>query len=227
MMRTTCPFALTVAEILLGADTISQSSPPTKISSDQPDSSSRRRTPSPKSTFLRKIRDPECQLYRHRLRSRCSEKRRTIAIAGGKGHIGDHHNFVNEAWGSFQRLYLNVTDGVTVESCAGPKRISISFRRSTTDTRVPWENAEHNREDTLSRYRWRSGSRDGWDLERGRKFPFRHEEHQTVSSAETRFPGTMASTRFEPASIPSGSSGTGRSRTGNGAGSSRETMPIS
>jgi Carboxypeptidase regulatory-like domain/TonB-dependent Receptor Plug Domain len=29
------------------------------------------------------------------------------------------NNFVNEVWGSFQRLYLNVTDGVTVQSCAG------------------------------------------------------------------------------------------------------------
>jgi hypothetical protein len=28
-------------------------------------------------------------------------------------------NFVNEVFGSFQRLYLNVSDGVTVQSCAG------------------------------------------------------------------------------------------------------------
>jgi len=29
------------------------------------------------------------------------------------------NNFVNEAWGSFQRLYLDVTDGDTVQACAG------------------------------------------------------------------------------------------------------------
>ena len=29
------------------------------------------------------------------------------------------NNFVNEVWGSAQRLFLNVTDGVTVQSCAG------------------------------------------------------------------------------------------------------------
>jgi hypothetical protein len=29
------------------------------------------------------------------------------------------NNFVNEAWGSFQRLYLDVNDGVTVQACAG------------------------------------------------------------------------------------------------------------
>jgi carboxypeptidase family protein/TonB-dependent receptor-like protein len=29
------------------------------------------------------------------------------------------NNFVNEVWGSFQRLYLDVQDGVTVQSCAG------------------------------------------------------------------------------------------------------------
>jgi len=28
------------------------------------------------------------------------------------------NNFVNEAWGSFQRLYLNVTDGNTIQACA-------------------------------------------------------------------------------------------------------------
>ena len=28
-------------------------------------------------------------------------------------------NFVNEVFGSFQRLFLNVSDGVTVQSCAG------------------------------------------------------------------------------------------------------------
>ena len=37
------------------------------------------------------------------------------------------NNFVNEAWTSFQRLYLNVKDGVTVQSCAGDGKTPLNI----------------------------------------------------------------------------------------------------
>ena len=60
------------------------------------------------------------------------------------------NNFVNEAWGSFQRLYLNVTDGVTVESCAGDQITHLNIIPAINNgDPCPVENAQHNREDTL------------------------------------------------------------------------------
>jgi hypothetical protein len=37
------------------------------------------------------------------------------------------NNFVNEVWGSFQRLYLDVNDGVTVQSCAGDGTTALNI----------------------------------------------------------------------------------------------------
>jgi hypothetical protein len=60
-------------------------------------------------------------------------------------------NFVNEATLSFQRLYLNVTDGVTVESCAGdgttPLNIIPAINNGTPCPIVAA--AANNREDRL------------------------------------------------------------------------------
>lgn len=61
------------------------------------------------------------------------------------------NNLVNEVWGSFQRLYLNVTDGVTVQSCAGdgvtPLNILPAINNGVPCPLSPI--AANNREDSL------------------------------------------------------------------------------
>jgi hypothetical protein len=60
-------------------------------------------------------------------------------------------NFVNEVYGSFQRLYLNVNDGVTVQSCAGdgitPLNITPAVNNGDPCPLSPA--ASGNREDSL------------------------------------------------------------------------------
>ena len=61
------------------------------------------------------------------------------------------NNFVNEAWGSFQRLYLNVTDGNTIQSCAGDGITPLNITPAINDgTPCPLSAAAAgNREDSL------------------------------------------------------------------------------
>jgi carboxypeptidase family protein len=68
------------------------------------------------------------------------------------------NSFVNEAWGSFQRLYLDVNDGVTVQSCAGdlttPLNIVPAINNADPgapagETCVLSGDAKGNREDSL------------------------------------------------------------------------------
>ncbi|HKV05876.1 MAG TPA: TonB-dependent receptor [Candidatus Acidoferrales bacterium] len=60
-------------------------------------------------------------------------------------------NFVNEVWGSFQRLYLNVTDGVTVQSCAGDGTTTLNILPAINNgVPCPLSSvAANNREDSL------------------------------------------------------------------------------
>ena len=61
------------------------------------------------------------------------------------------NNFVNEVWGSFQRLYLNVSDGVTVQSCAGDGTTTLNILPAINNG-VPCplsDIAANNREDSL------------------------------------------------------------------------------
>jgi Carboxypeptidase regulatory-like domain/TonB-dependent Receptor Plug Domain len=61
------------------------------------------------------------------------------------------NNFVNEAWGSFQRLYLDVNDGVTVQSCAGDGITPLNLIPAINNgTPCPLsDDASGNREDSL------------------------------------------------------------------------------
>lgn len=61
------------------------------------------------------------------------------------------NNFVNEAWGSFQRLYLNVTDGDTVQACAGDGVTALGITPAVNDgASCPLSAAAAgNREDSL------------------------------------------------------------------------------
>jgi len=61
------------------------------------------------------------------------------------------NNFVNEAWGSFQRLYLDVTDGDTVQACAGDGITPLDITPAVNDgTPCPtMVTQKQNREDTL------------------------------------------------------------------------------
>ena len=121
---------------------------------------------SPKNTLSEKYffcegsADPEFQLHRHRLR---------YPGAPENGHYGSQsavvrltsvltNNFVNDVFFSAQRLYLNVTDGVTVESCAGdgttPLNIIPAINNGVAgapdgQTCVPSSDAAGNREDSL------------------------------------------------------------------------------
>ncbi|MGA9884447.1 MAG: TonB-dependent receptor, partial [Candidatus Acidiferrales bacterium] len=58
---------------------------------------------------------------------------------------------VNEVFGSFQRLYLNVADGVTVQSCAGDGTTALNITPAVNDgTPCPLtSSAAKNREDSL------------------------------------------------------------------------------
>ena len=60
-------------------------------------------------------------------------------------------NFVNEVFGSFQRLYLNVSDGVTVQSCAGDGVTPLNITPAVNNgTACPLTAAAvNNREDSL------------------------------------------------------------------------------
>jgi outer membrane receptor protein involved in Fe transport len=60
-------------------------------------------------------------------------------------------NFVNEVFGSFQRLYLNVQDGVTVQSCAGDGTTPLGLVPAVNDgAPCPLSaQAAGNREDSL------------------------------------------------------------------------------
>lgn len=60
-------------------------------------------------------------------------------------------NFVNEAWGSFQRLYLNVTDGNTIQACAGDGTTPLDIVPAVNDgAPCPLSGAAAgNREDSL------------------------------------------------------------------------------
>ncbi|HVB88503.1 MAG TPA: carboxypeptidase regulatory-like domain-containing protein [Candidatus Dormibacteraeota bacterium] len=60
-------------------------------------------------------------------------------------------NVVNEVYGSFQRLYLNVADGVTVQSCAGDGTTPLNITPAVNDgTPCPLSSAAAaNREDSL------------------------------------------------------------------------------
>jgi len=60
-------------------------------------------------------------------------------------------NLVNEVYGSFQRLYLNVSDGVTVQSCAGDGTTALNITPAVNDgTPCPLTSAAaKNREDSL------------------------------------------------------------------------------
>jgi len=61
------------------------------------------------------------------------------------------NNFVNEVFGSFQRLFLNVTDGDTVQSCAGDLITTLNIIPAVNDgTACPLSGqASGNREDSL------------------------------------------------------------------------------
>jgi Carboxypeptidase regulatory-like domain/TonB-dependent Receptor Plug Domain len=61
------------------------------------------------------------------------------------------NNLVNEVFGSFNRLYLNVTDGVTVQSCAGDGTTALNITPAVNDgTPCPLSSAAaSNREDSL------------------------------------------------------------------------------
>ena len=61
------------------------------------------------------------------------------------------NNFVNEVFGSFQRLYLDVTDGVTVQACAGDGITPLGITPAVNDgTACPLSGqASNNREDSL------------------------------------------------------------------------------
>jgi Carboxypeptidase regulatory-like domain/TonB dependent receptor-like, beta-barrel len=61
------------------------------------------------------------------------------------------NNFVNDAYGSFQRLFLNVKDGVTVQSCAGDGTTPLNILPAVNDgTPCPLSDvAAGNREDSL------------------------------------------------------------------------------
>jgi len=61
------------------------------------------------------------------------------------------NNFVNEVFGSFQRLYLNVTDGDTVQACAGDGITTLGITPAVNDgTACPLSGqAGTNREDSL------------------------------------------------------------------------------
>ena len=60
-------------------------------------------------------------------------------------------NLVNEVYGSVQRLYLNVADGVTVQSCAGDGTTALNITPAVNDgTPCPLTSAAaKNREDSL------------------------------------------------------------------------------
>ncbi|MGH9686224.1 MAG: carboxypeptidase regulatory-like domain-containing protein [Candidatus Acidiferrales bacterium] len=60
-------------------------------------------------------------------------------------------NVVNEVFGSFNRLFLNVTDGVTVQSCAGDGTTALNITPAVNDgTPCPLSSAAaKNREDSL------------------------------------------------------------------------------
>ncbi len=60
-------------------------------------------------------------------------------------------NVVNEVYGSFNRLYLNVADGVTVQSCAGDGTTALNLTPAVNDgTPCPLTSAAaKNREDSL------------------------------------------------------------------------------
>ena len=61
------------------------------------------------------------------------------------------NNFVNEAWGSFQRLYLDVNDGNTIQACAGDGITALNIVPAVNDgTACPLSAAAAgNREDSL------------------------------------------------------------------------------
>ncbi len=136
------------------------------------------------------------------------------------------NNFVNDVFVSAQRLFLNVADGLTVQSCAGdgitPLNITPAINNGVSLSPLGCRRRQ-------SRGLADPGLRKPGDsrgfamgsVERWRKFLFSDPEYPARAIwRATRFPGTMASTRFAQASIHSASSGTGRNRTESGAGSS-------
>ena len=94
-------------------------------------------------------------------------------------------NFVNEVFGSFQRLYLNVTDGVTVQSCAGDGTTPLNITPAVNNgTACPLSAAAaNNREDSLIPVIGSLGFPGVamGILERRRKFLFGDPEHPDIA----------------------------------------------